>query len=250
MFSPLIYEFTVYDKRNASLSEGCGVIPVALSKDLRPNAVMPVHIAGVDVAVWRQSTGQVNAVKNQCPHRGVRLSLGFVRNDYLTCRYHGWAFDAEAACLEMPSMPGVKPPKAVCAQKFVVLEQFGLIWVSLEDTGKTVFEAMPTERVAKPVRTIYLDAPLDMVGAYLCGPSIPNLDGHPLMFTQIATQPEAALFLLEAEHNTYPLAVLMHAVTAKETAVHVVQFLEESATQAAVDWALDIRTLFRLDAAV
>eukprot|EP00803_Ostreobium_quekettii_P006480 evm.model.scf_391EXC.2 EVM.evm.TU.scf_391EXC.2 scf_391EXC:43579-43855(+) len=42
-----------------------------------------------DIAVWKDAEGCWRAVEDRCPHKGVALSLGRVREDgTLECRFH------------------------------------------------------------------------------------------------------------------------------------------------------------------
>ena len=45
-------------------------------------------ILGEPVALYRNSSGRVVALADQCPHRGYPLSLGTVVDDVLVCGYH------------------------------------------------------------------------------------------------------------------------------------------------------------------
>ena len=67
--------------------------PVGLSEDLAPTQVMRATVAQHDIAVWRSVSGVISAWHNRCPHRGMRLSHGFVRGESLACAYHGWHFN-------------------------------------------------------------------------------------------------------------------------------------------------------------
>lgn len=48
---------------------------------------------------------------DRCPHRLVPLAAGSVVDGRLRCAYHGWVFDADGGCLEIPSLgPTATPP--------------------------------------------------------------------------------------------------------------------------------------------
>jgi nitrite reductase (NADH) small subunit len=69
------------------------------SIDLGPVTALPergarcVRIDGLAIAVFRTSTGQVFALRDQCPHRGGPLSLGIVHGTRVTCPLHDWVID-------------------------------------------------------------------------------------------------------------------------------------------------------------
>jgi nitrite reductase (NADH) small subunit len=54
-----------------------------------------VRVGGVAIAVFRTSTGEVFALRDQCPHRGGPLSLGMVHGTRVTCPLHDWVIDLE-----------------------------------------------------------------------------------------------------------------------------------------------------------
>ena len=38
----------------------------------------------------------------RCAHRGTQLSVGWVEDDCIRCRYHGWRYDGSGQCVEQP----------------------------------------------------------------------------------------------------------------------------------------------------
>ena len=64
-----------------------------------------VHILGEELVAFRDSDGVIGLLDNYCPHR--RASLFFGRNEEcgLRCVYHGWKFDTDGNCVDMPSEP-------------------------------------------------------------------------------------------------------------------------------------------------
>lgn len=76
--------------------------PVIPLSDFTANP-QAVTVAGESVVLFRDTEGQVQALLDQCPHRGAALSLGTVMDDgSLQCRYHGWRFDGRGRCRKVP----------------------------------------------------------------------------------------------------------------------------------------------------
>lgn len=50
--------------------------------------------AGARFVIVMEVGGELRAYRDRCPHQGVQLSRGDRRGDELTCRTHGWRFDA------------------------------------------------------------------------------------------------------------------------------------------------------------
>lgn len=103
---------------------------VGTSDGLLPQAVQRAQIGDHDLAVWRGADGRVRAWQNRCPHRGMRLSFGFVRGDRLTCLYHGWTYDGQGSCVAIPAHPRLTPPKTITVASYDCVERAGLLWVA------------------------------------------------------------------------------------------------------------------------
>ncbi len=88
-----------------------------------------VRLLGEDLIVFRDTNGRVGLLDEFCPHR--RASLFWGRNEEcgLRCVYHGWKFDADGTCVDMPN----EPPEYAFEQKvrttaYPTREYGGLIW--------------------------------------------------------------------------------------------------------------------------
>lgn len=103
--------------------------PVSWAEDLKPGTILPVRVWQQPIALYRDRSGQVHAIEDACPHKGVELHKGKIEGDRIACPYHGWEFDAEGNCAHIPYLPeGQKLP---CAQARVypAQERYGIIWV-------------------------------------------------------------------------------------------------------------------------
>ncbi|HTA99775.1 MAG TPA: Rieske 2Fe-2S domain-containing protein [Bradyrhizobium sp.] len=106
-------------------------IPAALSSELKADGdPMRLMLLGEPLIAFRDSSGRVGVLDHQCPHRCASLFLGRNEENGIRCVYHGWKFDVEGRCLEMPNVP---PPQdfkeKVRAKSYKVQERAGLIWV-------------------------------------------------------------------------------------------------------------------------
>lgn len=147
-----------------------GWIAGGLCADVPPGTIIPVCIEGVDLAVWCSQNGAYKAWGDRCPHRGMRLSHGFVRGETLSCIYHGWQYDGSGSCIYIPAHPKLTPPKTICATAYPCTSRDGVIWVSLTETE----DKPPAIGGRKPVRSMPVDRSADDVGRLL------NTDLHPL----------------------------------------------------------------------
>ncbi len=109
--------------------------PIGLAQDLAPKGVMRAQIGHADMAIWRSTSGVISAWENRCPHRGMRLSHGFVRGESLACAYHGWHYDCDAKCHYIPAHPELEPPSTIRPAIYSVVEKAGIIWVNTAGTA-------------------------------------------------------------------------------------------------------------------
>ncbi|MEM1266294.1 MAG: Rieske (2Fe-2S) protein [Pseudomonadota bacterium] len=123
---------------------------VALSRDLPPKRVMRADVEGCDIAVWRDPAGRLHAWNNRCPHRGMRLSHGFVRGDKLACLYHGWHYGTDGVCTYIPAHPELAPPDTIRTEVYRVAEKDGVIWVSVSGPA----EPGGADGATVPLRTL------------------------------------------------------------------------------------------------
>ncbi len=106
--------------------------PIAYSAELGP-APRGFRLFGERYVAWRPDEGAaVHAAIDECPHRGARLSQGWVRDGCLTCPYHGWRFDGSGACVEIPANdPELPIPPRAHVGSILVEERYGLVWVCI-----------------------------------------------------------------------------------------------------------------------
>lgn len=111
-------------------------IPIALGRDVPPGTTRGVLLDGAEVLIWRDSDGNAHVWEDRCPHRGMRLSFGFVRNNSLNCLYHGWQYGAASHCLRIPAHPDLTVPATIRANAYASGEAGGMIWMSFEPEGE------------------------------------------------------------------------------------------------------------------
>ncbi len=85
---------------------------------------------GEKMVFWRDAQGAVHCAVDRCPHRGVQLSLGAVKDDHLQCPFHGFEYDSSGQCVLVPAngRNGVIP-SALRLRVYPTFEAHGYIWV-------------------------------------------------------------------------------------------------------------------------
>jgi phenylpropionate dioxygenase-like ring-hydroxylating dioxygenase large terminal subunit len=104
---------------------------VILSSDeVKRNKLTGVKRLGMNLVVWRDSTGNVSAAIDKCPHRGIALSKGKVHHDHLQCPFHGFEYDGTGRCRLIPANgKSATVPDHIRAATYPVAEQNGFIYV-------------------------------------------------------------------------------------------------------------------------
>jgi phenylpropionate dioxygenase-like ring-hydroxylating dioxygenase large terminal subunit len=87
-------------------------------------------LLGEKLIAFRDSSGRVGVMDHRCPHRCASLFLGRNEENGIRCVYHGWKYDAEGNCVDMPNAPPHQDFKhKVKAKAYKVAERNGLVWV-------------------------------------------------------------------------------------------------------------------------
>src|SRR5207237_1179498 len=82
-------------------------IPAILSSELPEPDSDPVRITllGENLVAFRDTRGRVGLLGANCPHRGAPLFFGRNEECGIRCVYHGWKFDVDGHCVDMPNEP-------------------------------------------------------------------------------------------------------------------------------------------------
>lgn len=102
---------------------------VGWADQIKPGQIMPVTIWQQPIVVYRGFEGQLHALEDVCPHKGVALHKGKVIGPHLACRYHGWEFDEAGQCVNIPYWPPSQKLPCAQARVFPIQEKYNIIWV-------------------------------------------------------------------------------------------------------------------------
>jgi phthalate 4,5-dioxygenase oxygenase subunit len=86
-------------------------LPVLLAREVpeRDGPPVRVKLLGEDLIAFRDTDNRVGLVEARCPHRGANLFFGRNEQCGIRCAYHGWKFDVDGNCLDIPTMPRDAP---------------------------------------------------------------------------------------------------------------------------------------------
>ncbi|MCG8671702.1 MAG: Rieske 2Fe-2S domain-containing protein [Pseudomonadales bacterium] len=97
-----------------------------------------------EIVLFRNKDGEVAALKDQCPHKGLPLSQGHMRDGNVVCGYHGWAFDVSGSCVKGPCLNPNETCPTVKAESYTVKEQDGWVWLFWGSDEKVLAEGPPS----------------------------------------------------------------------------------------------------------
>ena len=76
-----------------------------------------------NIALFRTSSDEVFALRDQCPHKGGPLSQGLVHGNQVTCPLHGWK-------LRLDSGEAVAPGE-VCTPRYPIRDEIGTVFLEI-----------------------------------------------------------------------------------------------------------------------
>ncbi|MBD2358700.1 Rieske 2Fe-2S domain-containing protein [Tolypothrix sp. FACHB-123] len=81
--------------------------PISPLSYLDSNNPNPVTLLGKKLVIWQDNHQQWIVMDDYCPHKLAQLSLGRINEDgTLMCRHHGWTFNNEGKCTNVPMLTG------------------------------------------------------------------------------------------------------------------------------------------------
>jgi phthalate 4,5-dioxygenase oxygenase subunit len=113
-------------------------IPAMLADELPENDCPPVRceLLGEKMIAFRDSEGRYGLIEEFCAHR--RVSLWFARNEEcgLRCPYHGWKFDVNGNCVDIPSEPdNDKFRESVKLDAYPLIKVGDVLWTHMGDAA-------------------------------------------------------------------------------------------------------------------
>jgi len=106
--------------------------PALLSEELALADGAPVRLQLLSerMIAFRDSAGRLGVIDEFCAHRGVSLWFGRNEEGGIRCPYHGWKYDVNGQCLEVPSE---SPESGFCnrvkLKSYPLVERGGVIWI-------------------------------------------------------------------------------------------------------------------------
>ena len=140
--------------------------PVLQSEELPVGKPVGFMVLSEPLVAWRDADGNPCVMRDRCPHRSIKLSVGRVFDGHLQCILHGLRFNGQGRCIMVPweeeHDDRKKPPAATA---YPARELGGYVWAYLGDTTK--FPAPPLEQevpeeLTKPDEFIWFRLPTEV----------------------------------------------------------------------------------------
>ena len=116
--------------------------PVYVAEELPPGRAVPLRIMSEEFTLYRGESGAPHIVGSRCAHRGTPLHVGWVEEDCIRCRYHGWKYDGAGQCVEQPGEVE-SFAKKVKLVGYPTQEYLGLIWAYLGEGAPPPIRRIP-----------------------------------------------------------------------------------------------------------
>jgi len=92
------------------------------------------QILGRNLVLFRTQDGHPVALDDRCAHRSLPLSAGTLDGDTIVCGYHGFRYDIQGDCIEIPSQAHC--PKGIGVRQYPVVDYGPLIWIWMGDPAR------------------------------------------------------------------------------------------------------------------
>jgi phenylpropionate dioxygenase-like ring-hydroxylating dioxygenase large terminal subunit len=113
---------------------------LAFAQDLKQELVSR-WLLNEPVVLYRARNGEPVALSGLCPHRFFPLGKGRLQDDTIICSYHGFAFDSQGACTNIPGQDNI--PSTCKLRQYPVVEHGMWIWVWPGDPEKADKALLP-----------------------------------------------------------------------------------------------------------
>lgn len=209
------------------MSFEAGWYAVAIADGLEPGTSAGTRLFDREIVVWRDQDGASHAWEDRCPHRGMRMSFGFVRGNHIACLYHGWQYDTAGQCRYIPAHPNLEVPDTIRVATYPSVEAGGLVWIWSEIAVEAPVPP-PADFAAMPVRSLYVERAAEGVAAAFASGALGDFE---------ASGPAAFETAIEGAR----LRLALQPYSGDRAALHIVRIAGETDPAAIAAWSEGLR---------
>jgi phenylpropionate dioxygenase-like ring-hydroxylating dioxygenase large terminal subunit len=107
--------------------------PIGTSEEVMSYEPFRTMVLGLKFVAFRDNDGQAHVLSDTCIHRGGTLGKGWVKDGCAVCPYHGWEFDGNGKCVEIPTVAKESIPARAKVDSYPVQEKYGIVFAFLGD---------------------------------------------------------------------------------------------------------------------
>lgn len=107
-------------------------LPALLAEELPEPDCPPVRLQLLSerMLAFRDTQGRLGVIDEFCAHRGVSLWFGRNEEGGIRCPYHGWKYDVNGQCVDVPSEPAESGYcNKIKLKSYPLAERGGVIWI-------------------------------------------------------------------------------------------------------------------------
>jgi 3-ketosteroid 9alpha-monooxygenase subunit A len=118
---------------------------VLFSQELAVGQVKAIHYFDQDLVIYRAENGVASVLDAYCPHLGAHLggTGSKVEGNNLRCPFHGWQFDSNGACVDIPYAKQIPTRAKNALKSWPTAELNGFIALWYDSDGGQPDYSMP-----------------------------------------------------------------------------------------------------------
>jgi phenylpropionate dioxygenase-like ring-hydroxylating dioxygenase large terminal subunit len=120
-------------------------LPAVLSSQVGAAGSAPVRLRllGEDLIAFRDGSGKVGITQSHCAHRNAPLFFGRIEEGGIRCAYHGWLFDTQGQCTQIPSDPEGRVCRNMTIRAYRTQEAADIVWIYMGDDEPPALPQFP-----------------------------------------------------------------------------------------------------------
>lgn len=120
----------------------------ASAQKIKKDKIYTFNYFATSFVCIRNSRDVVSVFDAYCPHLGAHLGSGKIKNDLVTCPFHGWQYDSSGKCVNIPYCK--KIPKKAFLKQYPIRELNSYIYIYF-DFGNDECDATQAEQALQIV---------------------------------------------------------------------------------------------------
>jgi phenylpropionate dioxygenase-like ring-hydroxylating dioxygenase large terminal subunit len=104
--------------------------PIGQKNEFKYEKSVKITIRDVDYVVWKDKNNKYYCLRNACSHQGASLANGEIKNNCISCPYHGYIFDGENGKLNSIPFYETKENDLYNMNAYKIIEKNGIVYLN------------------------------------------------------------------------------------------------------------------------